>query len=159
GDAAAAAAVAERFGVPHWTTDLTEALRTPEAEAVILATPTPLHVSQAIRCLEAGKAVQVEIPLADNLVDAERVAAAARRAGRVAMCSHTRRFNLSHAWLHQRFRTGELTLRQLSVETYFLRRENLNAFGEPRSWTDHLLWHHAAHTVDLFAHQAGEAIS
>jgi 2-hydroxy-4-carboxymuconate semialdehyde hemiacetal dehydrogenase len=35
----------------------------------------------------------------------------------------------------------------------------MNALGKPRSWTDHLLWHHACHTVDLFQYQTGEVAS
>jgi 2-hydroxy-4-carboxymuconate semialdehyde hemiacetal dehydrogenase len=158
-EAAATGALAARFGIPGWTTSLDECLRRDDIEAVILATPTPLHAAQAIRCLEAGKAVQVEIPMADNLADAERLAETARRAGRIAMAGHTRRFNPSHQWIRREIETGRLTLRQLDVQTYFLRRTNINALGQPRSWTDHLLWHHAAHTVDLFGWQTGETIS
>jgi len=159
GEAGASAALAARFGIAHWTTDLGDVLGRAEVDAVILATPTPLHASQAVRCLEAGKAVEVEIPLADNLADAERVMAAAARTGRIAMAGHTRRFNPSHQWIHRQLRDGSLTLCQLEVQTHFLRRSNLNALGQPRSWTDHLLWHHAAHTVDLFHHQTGETAS
>ena len=148
--------VAERFGIPHWTLDLTEALARPDIDAAILATPTPLHAAQAIQCLEAGRHVAVEIPMADNLADAERLVAAQRKAGKVAMCGHTRRFNPSHQWIHKRIAAGELKLQQMDVQTYFFRRKNLNALGQPRSWTDHLLWHHAAHTVDLFAYQTRE---
>jgi len=158
GDPVATQAVAARFGIPHWTMDLAETLARPEIEAVILATPTPLHARQAIQCLEAGKPVQVEIPMADNLADAARLAETAARCGLVAMAGHTRRFNPSHQWIHQRIAAGELKLQQLDVQTYFLRRSNINALGQPRSWTDHLLWHHAAHTVDLFQHQTGEAV-
>ena len=151
--------VAERFNIPHWTTDLGEALAQPGVEAAILATPTQMHARQTIECLEAGKHVQVEIPLADNLADAERVAEAAKKSGRVAMVGHTRRFNPSHQWIHKRIKAGELNVQQMDVQTYFFRRKNLNALGQPRSWTDHLLWHHAAHTVDLFGYQTGEEIS
>lgn len=152
-------ATAAKFGVPHWTLDLAEALARPGVEAAILATPTPMHAAQAIQCLEAGKHVEVEIPMADNLADAQRLAETARRAGKVAMCGHTRRFNPSHQWVHKRIQAGELKLQQLDVQTYFFRRKNLNALGQPRSWTDHLLWHHAAHTVDLFHYQTGEICS
>jgi 2-hydroxy-4-carboxymuconate semialdehyde hemiacetal dehydrogenase len=150
---------AERFNIPHWTLDLAEGLAQPGVEAAILATPTPLHAPQAIQCLEAGKHVQVEIPMADNLADAERLADIAQRSGRVAMAGHTRRFNPSHQWIHQRIAAGELKIQQMDVQTFFFRRRNLNALGQPRSWTDHLLWHHAAHTADLFAYQTGEPIS
>ena len=150
--------VASRYGVSHATTDLAEALGRPGVQAAILATPTPLHASQALMCLEAGKHVQVEIPLADNWKDAEAVAEKAKRTGLVAMVGHTRRFNPSHQWLHRRIAAGELSLLQLDVQTYFFRRTNINALGQPRSWTDHLLWHHAAHTVDLFRYQSRSEI-
>lgn len=150
---------AQKRGIPHWTTDLAEALRLPGIEAAIIASPTPLHAPQAIQCLEAGKHVQVEIPMADSLADAERLLAVQQRTGLVAMAGHTRRFNPSHQWIHRRMRAGELKLHQLNVQTYFFRRTNTNALGQPRSWTDHLLWHHACHTVDLFQYQTGESIS
>ena len=151
--------VAERFGIPHWTLDLGEGLARPGVDAAILATPTQMHAAQAIQCLEAGKHVQVEIPMADSLADAERLLAAAKASGKVAMVGHTRRFNPSHQWVHKRIQAGELNIQQMDVQTYFFRRKNLNALGQPRSWTDHLLWHHAAHTVDLFAYQTGEEVS
>ena len=151
-------ALAQKYGVSHATTDLAEALRRPGVEAAILVTPTPLHAAQAIACLEAGKHVQVEIPLADNWRDALAVAELQTRTGLICMVGHTRRFNPSHQWIHKRIATGELAIQQMDVQTYFFRRTNINALGAPRSWTDHLLWHHAAHTVDLFTYQTGSAM-
>jgi 2-hydroxy-4-carboxymuconate semialdehyde hemiacetal dehydrogenase len=151
-------AVADKYGVGHVTTELAEALAQPGVDAAILCTPTQLHARQAIQCLQAGKHVQVEIPLADSWADAEAVARAQRQTGLVCMVGHTRRFNPSHQWLHRRIIDGELHVLQMDVQTYFFRRSNLNALGQPRSWTDHLLWHHAAHTVDLFAYQSGAEI-
>jgi 2-hydroxy-4-carboxymuconate semialdehyde hemiacetal dehydrogenase len=159
GEGDATAETAKRFNIPHWTLDLDEALAQPGVEAAILATPTPIHAAQAMKVLKAGKHVEVEIPMADNLADAEKLAALAAQSGKVAMVGHTRRFNPSHQWVHNRIRSGELKLQQLDVQTYFFRRTNMNALGQPRSWTDHLLWHHAAHTVDLFHHQTGEVSS
>ncbi len=150
---------ADQLGVGHWTTDLDDALGQPDIEAVLLATPTPLHASQATRCLEAGKHVLVEIPMADNLADSEALVAKQAETGLTAMVCHTRRFNPGHHWLHRRIIAGELTLQHLVVETFFLRRENKNALGKPRDWTDHLLWHHACHTVDLFRYQTGASIT
>jgi 2-hydroxy-4-carboxymuconate semialdehyde hemiacetal dehydrogenase len=150
--------VARKYGVPHATTDLGEALAQPGVDAVILCTPTQMHAAQALQCLAAGKHVQVEIPLADSWRDAEAVADAARRSGLVCMVGHTRRFNPSHQWVHRRIVAGELAIQQMDVQTYFFRRRNINALGQPRSWTDHLLWHHAAHTVDLFRYQARSEI-
>ncbi|MBK9702918.1 MAG: Gfo/Idh/MocA family oxidoreductase [Betaproteobacteria bacterium] len=151
-------AVAAKYGVGHVATDLADSLARPDVDAVILCTPTQLHAAQAQACLGAGKHVQVEIPLADRLRDAEEVQRVARQSGRVAMVGHTRRFNPSHQWVHRKIRAGELAIQQMDVQTYFFRRTNMNALGQPRSWTDHLLWHHAAHTVDLFAWQTGSDI-
>ena len=150
---------ATKYGVPHVTTDLEAALAQPSVDAAILCTPTQMHADQALQCLEAGKHVQVEIPLADSWADTEAVLRMQQRTGLVCMVGHTRRFNPSHQWVHQRISRGELKIQQMDVQTYFFRRTNMNALGQPRSWTDHLLWHHAAHTVDLFAHQTGEAIT
>jgi len=148
--------VARKYGIPHWTTNLDEALAQPGVEAAILATPTQMHAAQTIQCLRAGKHVQVEIPMSDNLADAEKVLAVQQETGLIAMAGHTRRFNPSHQWVHKRILAGELKVLQMDVQTYFFRRTNTNALGKPRSWTDHLLWHHACHTVDLFAYQTRE---
>ena len=151
-------AIAAKYGIGHACTDLAEALEQPGVDAVILCTPTQMHAAQAIQCMEAGKHVQVEIPLADSLADAEAVLAKSQKTGLVCMVGHTRRFNPSHQYLHKKFVSGEAHVQQMDVQTYFFRRKNMNAKGEPRSWTDHLLWHHAAHTVDLFAYQAGPIV-
>jgi 2-hydroxy-4-carboxymuconate semialdehyde hemiacetal dehydrogenase len=150
--------VAGKYGIGHVTTDLADSLALKEVDAVILCTPTQLHAAQALQCLKAGKHVQVEIPLADSLKDAEDVVALQKKTGLVAMCGHTRRFNPSHQWVHKKIGAGEFNIQQMDVQTYFFRRSNMNALGQPRSWTDHLLWHHAAHTVDLFAYQTGGEI-
>ena len=151
--------VAATYGVAVATTELADVLASPDVDAVILCTPTQLHAEQSIAAMRAGKHVQVEIPLADTWNDAQSVAAVALETGLTCMVGHTRRFNPSHQWLHRRFVSGELAIQQMDVQTYFFRRSNTNALGQPRSWVDNLLWHHAAHTVDLFAYQAGEQVS
>ncbi len=150
--------VAAKYGIGHVTTSLDESLKLPGLDAVILCTPTQMHAAQALACLKAGKHVQVEIPLCDVLKDGEAVVAEQQKTGLVAMCGHTRRFNPSHQFLHKKIQAGEYHIQQMDVQTYFFRRTNMNALGQPRSWTDHLLWHHAAHTVDLFAYQTGSPI-
>ena len=152
-------ATAAKYGIGHATTDLAESLARDDVDAVILCTPTQMHAAQAIQCMAAGKHVQVEIPLADSLADAEAVLAKSQETGLTCMVGHTRRFNPSHQYLHDKFVSGEASVQQMDVQTYFFRRRNINAKGEPRSWTDHLLWHHAAHTVDLFAYQAGPIVT
>ncbi len=155
----AAREVAQQWKIPHWTANLAESLALPELEAVLLTTPTPLHAAQGEQCMRAGKHVMIEIPMADSLEGAERLVRVQRETGLVAMAGHTRRFNPSHQWIHRRVLAGELNILQMDVQTYFFRRTNINALGKPRSWTDHLLWHHACHTVDLFAYQTGGKIS
>ena len=153
-----AAAVAEKYGAKHSSTELEDALARDDVDAVILCTPTQMHASQAIAAMNAGKHVQVEIPLADSWADAEAVMAKQKETGLVCMVGHTRRFNPSHQYVHNKIKAGEINVQQMDVQTYFFRRKNMNAKGEARSWTDHLLWHHAAHTVDLFAYQAGPIV-
>ena len=150
--------VAAKYNIPHVTTNLSDSLKIPELDAVILCTPTQMHAAQAIECLKAGKHVQVEIPLADKLADAAEVVRLQKETGKVAMVGHTRRFNPSHQYVHNQIMAGKFNIQQMDVQTYFFRRTNMNALGQARSWTDHLLWHHAAHTVDLFAYQCGSPI-
>jgi 2-hydroxy-4-carboxymuconate semialdehyde hemiacetal dehydrogenase len=150
--------VAEKYGIGHVTTDLNETLSRDDVDAVILCTPTQMHAAQAIACMDAGKHVEVEIPLADSWADAQAVLAKQKETGLTCMVGHTRRFNPSHQWVKKKIDAGEFTIQAMDIETFFFRRKNINAKGEPRSWTDHLLWHHAAHTVDLFAYQAGKIV-
>ena len=149
---------AARYGIKHITTNLSESLALQEVDAVILCTPTQMHADQTMACLKAGKHVQVEIPLADSIQGADDVVALAKSSGLVAMCGHTRRFNPSHQYVHKQIQAGKFNIQQMDVQTYFFRRTNMNALGQARSWTDHLLWHHAAHTVDLFAYQCGSPV-
>ena len=151
--------VARKYGVGHAGTDLDEALARDDVDAVILCTPTQLHAAQSIAAMRAGKHVQVEIPVADSWADAQEVQRVQQETGLTCMVGHTRRFNPSHQWVRHRIAAGELSIQQMDVQTYFFRRTNMNAAGQPRSWTDHLLWHHAAHTVDLFQYQTGETVS
>jgi 2-hydroxy-4-carboxymuconate semialdehyde hemiacetal dehydrogenase len=152
-------AVADKYGIPFSTTDFNAAITRPGVEAVILTSPTQVHAEQAVQSMRAGKHVEVEIPISDSLADAEKILAVQKETGLTAMGGHTRRFNPSHQWIHKKIEAGELKLLHLVVQTFFFRRTNMNAEGKPRSWTDHLLWHHACHTVDIFHHQTGEVAS
>ena len=157
GNQDATAEVAKKYGIAHYTGDLSEGIR--RADAVILTTPTKMHYRQGEQVMRAGKPVLIEIPVTDSVEDAEKLVQIAKDTGVIAMGGHVRRFNPSHQWIHKRIEKRELTIQQMDVQTYFFRRKNINAAGNPRSWTDHLLWHHAAHTVDLFQYQTGEVIS
>ncbi|MBU3002952.1 Gfo/Idh/MocA family oxidoreductase [Paraglaciecola arctica] len=152
-------AVAEKFNIANWSCDLSDALNDNDIAGVVLATPTPIHAAQAKQVMLAGKHVLVEIPMADNLADALELVAIQKQTGVIAMAGHVRRFNPSHQWIHNKIQQGELKIQQMDVQTYFYRRSNTNAKGEPRSWTDHLLWHHACHSVDLFQYQTGQQVS
>ncbi len=157
GNQAATAEVAKKYGIPHYSGDLAEGIK--RADAVILTTPTQMHFRQGEQCMRAGKPVLIEIPIADSVEDSEGLARISKETGVMAMAGHVRRFNPSHQWVHKRIVKGEIKVLQMDVQTYFFRRTNMNAAGKPRSCTDHLLWHHAAHTVDLFLHQTGQTAS
>jgi 2-hydroxy-4-carboxymuconate semialdehyde hemiacetal dehydrogenase len=118
-----------------------------------------MHFRQGEQVMRAGKHVLVEIPVTDSVEDAENLVKIAKETGVTAMGGHVRRFNPSHQYVHKKIAKGELKIQQMDVQTYFFRRKNINAAGNARSWTDHLLWHHAAHTVDLFQYQCGETIN
>ena len=152
-------ALAAQRGIGHAATDLAECLARDDVDAVILSTPTQLHAEQAIQCMRAGKPVLIEIPMADSVAESEEICRVQLETGVLAMAGQVRRFNPSHQWIHNKIKAGELKIQQMDVQTYFFRRTNMNAKGEPRSWTDHLLWHHACHTVDLFQYQTGEVVS
>ncbi|MGB1829067.1 MAG: Gfo/Idh/MocA family oxidoreductase, partial [Paracoccaceae bacterium] len=152
-------ALSESRGIGHSATDLNECLKRDDVDAVILATPTQLHAEQAIASMRAGKSVLIEIPMADSLADSEEICRVQKETGVLAMAGQVRRFNPSHQWIHAKIAAGELKVQQMDVQTYFFRRTNMNAKGEPRSWTDHLLWHHACHTVDLFQYHTGAVVS
>jgi len=151
------AQVAKKYGIPHYTGELSEGIK--RADAVILTTPTKMHFRQGEQVMRAGKHVLIEIPVTDSVEDAENLVKIAKETGVVAMGGHVRRFNPSHQYVHKKIKAGEMKIQQMDVQTYFFRRKNMNAAGQPRSWTDHLLWHHAAHTIDLFQYQTGETIS
>lgn len=153
-----AAEVAEKYGARHSGTELSEALARDDVDAVILCTPTQMHAEQAIKCMEAGKHVQVEIPLSDSWTDAKAVLSKHQETGLVCMVGHTRRFNPSHQYVKKQIEAGEFNIQAMDVETFFFRRKNMNAKGQPRSWTDHLLWHHSAHTIDIFQYMTGSKV-
>lgn len=151
--------VADKYSIPHRFDNYDDMLGMADLDAVILATPTQIHAEQGIKAMAAGKHVLIEIPMADTLADSEALVAKQKETGLVAMAGHVRRFNPSHQWVHNKIVAGELSIQQMDIQTYFFRRTNMNAKGEPRSWTDHLLWHHACHSIDLFRYQAGEDVT
>ena len=152
------AAVAKKYGIPHYTGELSEGIK--RADAVILTTPTKMHFRQGEQVMRAGKHVLVEIPVTDS-------GRGRREPGEDRQGDRRHRDGRPRAALQpeppvrpqEDREAGELKIQQMDVQTYFFRRKNINAAGNPRSWTDHLLWHHAAHTIDLFQYQAGENIS
>ncbi len=151
--------VADQYSIPNRFDNYDDMLGLADLDAVILATPTQIHAEQCLKAMAAGKHVLIEIPMADTLGDSEALVAKQKETGLVAMAGHVRRFNPSHQWVHNKIVAGELSIQQMDIQTYFFRRTNMNAKGEPRSWTDHLLWHHACHSIDLFRYQAGEEVT
>jgi 2-hydroxy-4-carboxymuconate semialdehyde hemiacetal dehydrogenase len=140
---------AARWKIPFGTTNLEAAIDRSGVDAVILTTPSDQHHDQTLLALSKGKHVQVEIPMALNLADSQRMLDAANKAGKILMVTHTRRFSNPHREIRRRIQEGAFHLYHMVVETYFFRRTNLNMHGQPRSWVDNLLWHHGCHSVDL----------
>lgn len=132
-------ALAAERGIGFASTSLEACIARDDVDAVILATPTQTHADQSIACMKAGKPVLIEIPMADSLEDSQRICDIQKETGVLAMAGQVRRFNPSHQWIRNKIDAGELNVQQMDVQTFFFRRANMNAKGEPRSWTDHLL--------------------
>src|SRR3954468_10108939 len=147
---------AEEYKIPFTSTSLEACIDRPGVDAVIITTPSDQHHDQTILALGKGKHVQVEIPMALSLKDSQNMLAAAKKAGKTCMITHTRRFAAPHREMLKRIQEGTFHLHHLVVETYFFRRQNLNMHGEARSWVDNLLWHHGCHSVDLAHWVLGE---
>ncbi len=140
---------AAKWKIPFGSANLEECIDRPGVDAVILTTPIDQHCDQTLLALSKGKHVQVEIPMALNLADSQKMLDAQKRAGKVLMVTHTRRFANPHREIRRHIQDGSFHLHHMVVETYFFRRTNLNMHGQPRSWVDNLLWHHGCHSVDL----------
>jgi 2-hydroxy-4-carboxymuconate semialdehyde hemiacetal dehydrogenase len=151
--------VASEYGVRVALTNFEEAVNRADVDAVIITGPTQVHADQAEIAMRAGKHVLIEIPMCDSVADAERIVRVQQETGVTAMAGHVRRFNPSHQLMHQKLHNEGVFLQQMQAHTHFFRRTNINALGQARSWVDHLLWHHACHTVDLFSYQTGEEVS
>jgi len=151
--------VAGEYNVPTALTSFEEAVNRKDVDAVIITGPTQIHADQAETAMRAGKHVLIEIPMCDSVADAERIVRVQKETGVTAMAGHVRRFNPSHQLMHKKLREEGVFLQQMQAHTHFFRRTNMNALGQARSWVDHLLWHHACHTVDLFSYQTGEQVS
>jgi 2-hydroxy-4-carboxymuconate semialdehyde hemiacetal dehydrogenase len=150
--------LADKFGIAEVSDSYEDVLKRDDIDAVILTTPTQMHAAQAIAAMKAGKHVEVEIPVADSWADAQEVLRVQQETGKVCMVGHTRRFNPSHQWVKHKIDAGEFNIQSMDIETFFFRRKNINAKGEPRSWTDHLLWHHSAHSIDIFQYMTGAKV-
>ena len=71
------------------TDDLDQVLNDDSVDAVAIATPAGTHASVALACLDAGKHVLVEKPLAASVAEGEKMVAAANERGLTLMCDHT----------------------------------------------------------------------
>lgn len=142
-------AFAQKWDIPHCALDLETCLNQPGVEAVINTGPSQLHAQQTQIAIALGKHVLLEIPLALSLAESEQLAALERDSGLTCMVCHTRHFMTGMRALKQMIFDAELHLHHIVIQTYFFRRVNINRFGDPRTWKDDLLWHHACHAVDM----------
>lgn len=146
---ASTAAFAERYGYRRWTTSLHEALEDAAVDAVIVANPSELHAETALTCLQHDKPTLVEIPIAMNLADAQRVVEEAQRRGLTLGVVHPMRLRPERAPLRERLSRGEEHIRHFAGRFFIHRLKNVGATGYQRSWTDNILWHHTTHLLDL----------
>jgi predicted dehydrogenase len=102
------AALAQRHGIPRTTLDWRELAADPSIDAVVIGTPNALHAPQAIACLEAGKHVLVEKPMARTLAEARAMNAAAARSSARLMVAHCWRFHDDVRAMRARVELGEL---------------------------------------------------
>jgi 2-hydroxy-4-carboxymuconate semialdehyde hemiacetal dehydrogenase len=142
---------ANKWNIPHFSVDFETCLKQPGIEAVINTGPSQLHFAQTLMAIEHGKHVLLEIPLALNWEDAEKLVQLEQSSGLTCMVCHTRHYNAPLRELKTQVQNGDLHLHHIICQTYFFRRVNLNRFGQPRTWKDDLLWHHACHAVDMIA--------
>ncbi|MFI6499582.1 Gfo/Idh/MocA family protein [Nonomuraea typhae] len=143
-----AAAFARSFGASAAYGTAEELYAHPGLDAVVVASPHAHHASQTLAALEAGLHVLCEIPIALSLPEAQAVAEAARAAGRQVAVAHTLRHCLPYLRVREEVERGALHVRHVVARTLMLRQDDTGMGGRPRGWTDDVLWHHGAHTVD-----------
>jgi len=81
--------IAAKAGVPLYRS-LDKLLRNDRPDGIVLATPNQLHVEHALQCIEAGLPMLLEKPIAPTVAEAERLVAAADRAGARILIGHHR---------------------------------------------------------------------
>ncbi|NDH51094.1 MAG: gfo/Idh/MocA family oxidoreductase [Betaproteobacteria bacterium] len=87
--APAAIALAARCGVPHYKS-IEDLLAGERPDGVVLATPNPLHVEQALQCMDAGLPILLEKPIATSVSEAQRLVAAVEARGARVLIGHHR---------------------------------------------------------------------
>ena len=144
----ARARLAPAFPGARATGDFDELLADPELDAIVIATPVPMHADMAVRVLQAGKHCFVEKPMAQSSADAEAVVAAARAADRTLMVGHLLEYHPGVMKLKELIDNGELG------RVLYIYGNRLN-LGKLRA-DENALWSLGAHDVSVLLRLAGE---
>jgi predicted dehydrogenase/threonine dehydrogenase-like Zn-dependent dehydrogenase len=86
-------AMAQKHGFSHSTTNVEDVLHDSEVDLVLITTRHNLHASMTVKCLEAGKHVFVEKPLALNIEELAKVIEAQQKSAKTVMVGFNRRFS------------------------------------------------------------------
>jgi len=105
---AAAKALAEKYGIPAWSTDYMDIVNNPEIDAVLVCSPTPTHADISIAAMEAGKHVFCEKPVDLTIEKIKKTAEVAEKTGRKLQIGFNRRFDHNHGKVQQLAKDGVL---------------------------------------------------
>ena len=165
-----AEAVAREWNVPHFTPDLTAFLKSPELDAVIVATPPDSHLSIALQCIQAGKHLMVEKPLAPTVAECQEIQIAAKARGVRVAVNHEKRFHPTFQEVARILREGIIgqpffggvhwaSSVKLAPESFIP-----SGFGEGYRWRwserkigGGIVQDHLPHYVDLISHWTGSS--
>jgi predicted dehydrogenase len=127
-------------------------------EAILVCTPPWFHAELAIAALNAGKHLYLEKPIATNVIDAERVVAAWRAAGNVAMVGFNYRYHPAYAAIRNAIVSGDIgNVVSLRV-TFCTHRQPGTSWRRLRSQGGGVLLDLASHEIDLVHFVLGEPI-
>jgi predicted dehydrogenase len=116
------AKISEQFGFAT-STDLQAVITDPSLDLVDICLPTRLHADVAVRALQAGHDVLIELPLAETLKDAQRIVTAQQATGRRAFVDMFSRFSPANQYLYEAVadqRYGPLTFLETEGRTALL---------------------------------------
>ncbi|NLF09827.1 MAG: Gfo/Idh/MocA family oxidoreductase [Pirellulaceae bacterium] len=133
---------------PRFTDSLPDVLNDETVTAVAIATPAATHHAVVRQCLEAGKDVFVEKPLALNVEQGQDLVSLARKSGRILMVGHILLYHPAVIKLRQLIQQGELG----RILYCYSNRLNMGLIRTE----ENILWSFAPHDISVMLHLLGE---